>query len=222
MVQHRLEPHRQLPPAAPLQLVRRRRQIVVTKHRRHRTQRPERALQPRHQRLERLAQRQRHIRPSAVAQHPLEQQVPERLAPYRHPQAARVREVERRFPTRNRHLLEVHLAIRAVLGPPLPDPPLQRPELPRLEATRMPPHSSRNSVSTCSRPSVSATNCGTTSDSHTSTNGSSRVRHVRGAFAVVGNAPSCQRRAVRSLIPAAAAAASSVFPVIRFSRNRRT
>ena len=46
MVQHLLEPHRQLPPAAPLQLVRRRRQIVVTKPRRRRPQRPQRALQP--------------------------------------------------------------------------------------------------------------------------------------------------------------------------------
>ena len=79
-----------------------------------------------------------------------------------------------------------------------------------------------NSVSTCSRPSVSATNCGTTSDSHTPANGSSRVRHVRGAFAVDGNAPLCQCRAVRSLMPAAAAAADNVFPDIRFSRNRRT
>ena len=39
---------------------------------------------------------------------------------------------------------------------------------------------------------------GTTSDSHTPANGSSRVRHVRGAFAVDGNAPLCQCRAVRS------------------------
>ena len=45
---------------------------------------------------------------------------------------------------------------------------------------------------------------------------------VRGAFAVDGNAPLCQCRAVRSLIPAAAAAAANVFPDIRFSRNRRT
>ena len=43
-----------------------------------------------------------------------------------------------------------------------------------------------------------ATSCGTTSVSHTSLHGSSRVRDVRGAFAV------------------------DVFPVIRFSRNRRT
>ena len=54
------------------------------------------------------------------------------------------------------------------------------------------------------------------------THRSSRVRHVRGAFAVDGNAPLCQCRAVRSLMPAAAAAAANVFPDIRFSRNRRT
>ena len=48
------------------------------------------------------------------------------------------------------------------------------------------------------------------------------VRHLRGAFTVEGNAPLCHRRAVRSLIPAAAAAAANVFPDIRFSCNRRT
>ena len=69
---------------------------------------------------------------------------------------------------------------------------------------------------------MSATSCGTTSDCHTSANGSSRVRHVRGGFTVDGNAPLCHFRAARSLIPAAAAAAASVFPAIRFSRNRRT
>ena len=37
-----------------------------------------------------------------------------------------------------------------------------------------------------------------------------------------GNAPLCYVRAVRSLIPAAAAAAVNVFPAIRFSRNRQT
>ena len=139
VVQHLLETRRQLTPTAALQLVRRRRQVVVTKHRRHRPQHPQRGLQTGHQRLERLAQRQSHIRPLAVAQHPLEQQVRERYAPERHAQVARVREVERRFPTRNRHLLKVDLAIRTVLHPPLPDPPLQRPKLPRLKATRMTP-----------------------------------------------------------------------------------
>ena len=45
---------------------------------------------------------------------------------------------------------------------------------------------------------------------------------IMATFAVDGNAPLCQCRAVRSLIPAAAAAAANVFPDIRFSRNRRT
>ena len=53
-------------------------------------------------------------------------------------------------------------------------------------------------------------------------NGSAGVRHHRGAFAVDGNDPLCHLRADRSLIPAAAAAAPSVLPAIRFSRNRRT
>ncbi len=48
------------------------------------------------------------------------------------------------------------------------------------------------------------------------------MRNFRGAFAVDGNGPLCHLRAARSLIPAAAAAAASVLPAIRFSRNRRT
>ena len=64
---------------------------------------------------------------------------------------------------------------------------------------------------------MSAANCGTTSVCHTSANGSSRVRHVRSAFADDGNGPLCHSRAARSLIPAAAAAAASVCPAIRFS-----
>ena len=139
VLQHLPEPHRQLAPAAAPQLVRRRRQVVVPQHRRHSAQRPQRTLQTRHQRLERLAQRQPHIRPPAVAQYPLEQQVREPNAPKRHSQPARVGEVERRLPTRNRRLLEVHLPVGAVLHPPRTDPPLQRAELPGLKAARMPP-----------------------------------------------------------------------------------
>ena len=41
-------------------------------------------------------------------------------------------------------------------------------------------------------------------------------------FVVDGNGPLCHLRAARSLTPAAAAAAASVLPAIRFSRNRRT
>ena len=127
VLQHLPEPRRQLAATAAFQLVRRRRQVVVTKQRRHRAQHPQRPLQPGHQRLERLAQRQSHIRPLALAEHPLEQQVRERHAPDRHPEVTRIGEVERRFPTRDRHRLEVHLAVRTVLHPPVPNPPLQRP-----------------------------------------------------------------------------------------------
>ena len=81
VVHHLLEPRRQLASAAALQLVCRRRQIGVTKHRRHRARRPQRALQARHQRLKRLAQRQPHIRSLAVAEQPLEQQVRETRTP---------------------------------------------------------------------------------------------------------------------------------------------
>ena len=98
MLQYLPEPRSELPPATVPQLARRRRQIVVPQHRRRRAQRPERPLNARHQRLECLAQRQRHIRPAAVAQHPLEQQVRKRHTPNRDSQGARVREVERRFP----------------------------------------------------------------------------------------------------------------------------
>ena len=98
-----------------------------------------------------------------------------------------------------------------------------RPASGGLKGARMRRHRALNSVSTCLRLSVSATNCGTTSDCHTSANGSSRMRHHRGAFTVDGNGPLCHLRAARSLIPAAAAvAAANVLPAIRFSRNRRT
>ena len=49
-----------------------------------------------------------------------------------------------------------------------------------------------------------------------------RSRQVRAVFVAEGNAPSCQRRAVRSHMPAATAAAPTVLPSIRFSLNRRT
>ena len=55
------------------------------------------------------------------------------------------------------------------------------------------------------------------------TEGSDAVRRRDyGAFAVDGNGPLYHLRADRSLIPAATAAAASVLPAIRFSRNRRT
>ena len=43
------------------------------------------------------------------------------------------------FPSRDRNLFEVHLALGTVLHPPLAHPPLQRPQLSRLKVPRMPP-----------------------------------------------------------------------------------
>jgi hypothetical protein len=69
---------------------------------------------------------------------------------------------------------------------------------------------------------VSAARRGTTSVVQTLSKGSARVRHVRAVLVAEGNDPSCQCRAVRSHMPAAAAAAPTVLPSIRFSLNRRT
>src|SRR5262245_43334790 len=54
----------------------------------------------------------------------------------------------------------------------------------------------------------------------TPANGSGRVRYVRGALVSEGRPRACHRRAVRSLMPAAAAATTIVCPFIRFSRYR--
>ncbi len=48
------------------------------------------------------------------------------------------------------------------------------------------------------------------------------MRHARGCFVSEGNEPRCHVRAVLSLIPAAAAAASKVLPSIRFFLIKRT
>jgi hypothetical protein len=52
--------------------------------------------------------------------------------------------------------------------------------------------------------------------------GSSRVRHVRGLHRCDENKPCSHLRALRTPIPAHAAAASCVFPAIRFLRNTPT
>jgi len=48
------------------------------------------------------------------------------------------------------------------------------------------------------------------------------VRHVRSDFDADGNGPFCHFLAALSLIPAAVAAASNVFPSIRFFLSKRT
>ena len=52
--------------------------------------------------------------------------------------------------------------------------------------------------------------------------GRSYPAELKAKVAVEANAQRCQRCAVRSPIPAAAAAADTVVPSILFSRNRRT
>ena len=83
-------------------------------------------------------------------------------------------------------------------------------------------HSSAKMVFASSLPSLSATSSGSISVDHTSTNGSGRVRHVRGSFVADGSGPRCHLRAVLSLIPAADAAASIVLSSIRFFLSKRT
>ena len=63
---------------------------------------------------------------------------------------------------------------------------------------------------------------GSISVAHTSSKGSCRVRHVRASFVSDGSGPACHVRAVRTLIPAAAAAASWVFPSAIFFLSSRT
>jgi len=62
-----------------------------------------------------------------------------------------------------------------------------------------------------STPFSSAASRGTTSLSQIAANGSGRVRHTRGVFVSLGSAPCFQVYALRSLIPAAAAADAIVF-----------
>ena len=83
-------------------------------------------------------------------------------------------------------------------------------------------HSSAKTVLASRPPSASASSNGTTSQAHTSANGSPRVRQWRAPLHADGNGPDCHSRAVRSHMPAAAAAASIVIPAIRFLLSKQT
>ena len=133
VLEHRAKARRQIAPTTRFQLVRRGRQIVAAQHRRDPAERPQRALHAGHERLEGLAERDRHPRPVAVAEDELKEQVRQRLAGDRHAQVGRVREIDRRLATRHGDLLEEHLGLDAVPRPPVAKPPLQRPRLPRLK-----------------------------------------------------------------------------------------
>jgi len=114
------------------------RHIIVADHGGHGAEGPHRALQAGDQGFEGLARRQRDVRPPTEAEHPLEQQVRERLALDRDAQIAGVGEVECAFTARDRRLLEVRLLVRPVLRAPVPHPPLQGPQLAGLKAARIP------------------------------------------------------------------------------------
>jgi hypothetical protein len=124
MIQHAAEALRELPPAAPLELMRRGRQIVVPDHRGDRAQRPQRALQPRDERFKGLARRQRDVGPATEAEHAFEQEVRERVALDRDAQPAGIRKVEGALAAGHGGLLKVHLEVRAMLRAPVPHPPL--------------------------------------------------------------------------------------------------
>ncbi len=79
-----------------------------------------------------------------------------------------------------------------------------------------------STVVASSTPASSAVRSGTISCSHTPANGSGRVRQLRGVLPAEGSGPRAHVRAVRTLIPAAAAAASWVFLSIRFCLSNRT
>ena len=144
-----------------------------------------------------------------MAQHEVEQQMTERLAADRHPELAAVSEVHLSLATGRMLLLEEHLSV-----------PRSGPDSARQSRRR------RCSVRSCdtlnrpgcrssshsrivvafSAPSTSLRRRGSTSSIHTPANGSGRVRHLRFPFLSDGSLPRCHVRAVRTLIPDAAAA----------------
>jgi hypothetical protein len=128
----------QIPPTRGFQLVGRGRQIVAPQDRRDPTQRPQRALDARRQRLKRFAERDRHPCPVAVTEHKLKQQMRKRLARNRHAEIRGMREIDRRLPTGHRDLLEEHLGLDPVPRPPVAKAPLQRPRLPRVKLLGVP------------------------------------------------------------------------------------
>jgi hypothetical protein len=96
----------------------------------HAAQLPQGVLQALAQAGKALREAQRHVLPVRAGQHEVVQQVRERLALDGHAQAVQVREVRRAQPARLVHLAEEDFLGRAVLGFPLPHPPLQRPPVP--------------------------------------------------------------------------------------------
>lgn len=132
------ETAREVAPLPDFQLVGRGRQIVAAQHLGDAAERPQGPLDAGRERLKRFAERHRHPRPVAVAEHELEQQVRERIAGDRHAEVGPVREIDRRLAPGHRHLLEEHLGLDAVPRPPVAKAPLQRPRLAGMKLLRVP------------------------------------------------------------------------------------
>jgi hypothetical protein len=133
VLEHGAEARCQIAPTTGFQLVRRSREVVAAQHRGGAAERPQRTLDPCHERLEGFPERHCHPCPMAVAEDELKQQVRQGLAGDRHAQVGPVREIDRRFATRYGDLLEEHLGLDTVARPPVAKPPLQRPRLARLK-----------------------------------------------------------------------------------------
>ena len=134
VIEQRPIPLRQRP-AAPVELVRRRAQVVRANHRRRPAEAPERPLQARCKRLERLREREADPRPAAEAQHELEQQMGERNTRDRDRQLVHAREVDGSLAARHMRLREDDRLRRPMLGTPVAHAALQRTCLPVGEPT---------------------------------------------------------------------------------------
>ena len=223
VLEHGAKARRQIPPTTGFQLVGRGRQIVAAQDGRHAAERPQRALHAGGQRLKRFAERDRHPRPVAVTEHELKEQVRKRIAGDRHAEVGRMREIDRRLATGHGDLLEEHLGLDAVPRPPVAKAPLQRPRLPRVKLLRVArPQHLQHPLRFEDALEVAPQQRLDVRVATPSPNGSGRVRQSRGCFVADGTGPVSHSRAVRRLIPLAAAAAAWVLPSIRFCLMSRT
>ena len=157
-----------------------------------------------------------------MAQHEMEQQMTERLAADRHPELAAVSEVHLSLATGRMLLLEEHLSVRPGQRSPVTKRRCSVRSCDTLNRPGCRSSSHSRIVVAFSAPSTSLRRRGSTSSAHTPANGSGRVRHLRLPFFSDGSLPRCHVRAVRTLIPDAAAAACCPLPSISFCLSSTT
>ena len=116
-----------------------RREVVRAVLQRHRTQPPQRTLQPLRQRLEALREAQRRRLDIRVGEHEVVAQVRKRLAGNAHSERPHLREVRLAMLARTMLLREHNLPLRTRERPPAPESTLQRAQLPALKSPRIPP-----------------------------------------------------------------------------------